>query len=88
MKKYEEIIELYDFCIENGINCEFASFLDGYSIVFARGDVVQHHYSYGSGAGKVEFGFTGYEDVDFMPTSLEDAKAFVLEHKDKLSLKK
>lgn len=88
MEKYGEIIELYGFCVANHINCEFVPFLDGHAINFEIGDVVQHYGSYGSEAGKVEFGFTGYEDVDFIPTSLEDAKAFVLEHKDELSIPK
>ena len=87
MSKYKEIKELHDFCVENGVNCDFEPFLDGYAIILERGDVVQHQYSYGHGAGKVEFGFTGYEEVDFVATSLDDAKAFILAHKDELSIK-
>lgn len=87
MKKYKEIKELCIFCIENDINCRFEKFLDGHAITFAHGDVVQHRGSYGSGAGYVEFGYTGYKDFDFVSTSLEDAKAFVLAHKDELSIK-
>ena len=87
MNKYNEIQELYDFCIENGINCKFESFLDGFAIIFERGDVVQHYGSYGHARGMVEFGFTCYEEVDFVATSLTDAKEFILKHKDKLSIK-
>ena len=89
MEKYKEIKELYDFCVENGVNCYIEPFLDGHAIEFAHGgDVVQHWGSYRSRSGYVEFGYTGHEEVDFVATSLEDAKAFVLAHKDELSIKK
>lgn len=88
MSKYKEIQELYDFCVENGINCEFEPFIDGYAIILERGDVVQHGSSRGNNCGKVEFGFTGYDEVDFVATSLNNAKAFILELKDKLSIKR
>lgn len=86
MSKYKEIKKLYDFCMENGVNCIFEPLMDGSAICFAKGDVVQHCGSYGNGCGMVEFGFTGYEEVDFVATSLTDAKKFILKHKDELSM--
>lgn len=83
--EYNEIKELYDFCVENGIICTFEPLIDGYAVVFNNGsDAVQHKGSYGHGSGCVEFGYT-YEEIDFSATPLEGAKQFVLQHKDKLN---
>lgn len=82
---YKEILELYEFCKENGIWCEKEDFLDGYKLSFKNNsDCVQHRGSYGGKAGYVEFGFT-YEKIDFEPIKLEDAKKFVLKHKKQLN---
>lgn len=79
MEKYKEIQELYQFCKDNGIECEFGEMFGGYCITFKVGDVVQHNASYGRHRGCVEFGYTGTKK-DFVATTLEEAKKFVLEH--------
>ena len=52
---YNEIIELYKWCKDQGISCELTELFDGYQINFYDGsDIVQHKYSYGSERGCVE----------------------------------
>lgn len=52
---YNEIKELYDYCIEKGVKAAIAPLYDGYQILFERGgDFVQHNGSYGSKRGCVE----------------------------------
>lgn len=86
--KYKEILKLADFCNENGIEYQTHNFLGGTALRFNNGgDVVQNIGSYGSSSGAVEFGYTGFQEVDFKATTLEKAKEFILAHKDELNKK-
>jgi hypothetical protein len=83
---YKEILELEIYCDEIGVETRKEEILDGYVLNFNNGgDVVQHQGSYGSKVGCVEFGYTGFETIDFYATPLKDAKDFVLKHKDELN---
>ena len=83
--EYKEIRKLRDFCIKNGVICNFERFMDGFRIRFNCGaDVVQHKGSYGHGCGCVEFGYT-HTEIDFTAATLEKAKQFILENKDRLN---
>lgn len=83
--RYNEIKELYSFCLDNGIVCTFEPFIDGYAIIFNNGaDVTQHKGSYGHGSGCVEFGYT-YKEIDFTAVTLDEAKQFILENKEELN---
>ena len=84
MTRYSQIKELYEFCKEHEVKCELETLFDGYVIKFNHrrgGDVVQHRGSYGSQSGMLEFGFTGYDEVDFKPVTLTEAKDFIARHK-------
>lgn len=85
---YKEILELAKFCEENGIEIVQGELLDGYGLRFNNGgDVVQHMGSYGNSRGCVEFGYTGFSEVDFTATPLEKAKEFLKANKDTLNQK-
>lgn len=85
-ERYNEIKKLHKFCERKGVDCSLERMLDGYAIRFKNGaDVVQHYGSYGALLGMVEFGSTGYEDVDFRAMSLEDAKKFISKNVDWLN---
>lgn len=82
--KYKEILELYDYCIKQGINAELESLYDGYKIVFANGgDVVQHKYSYGGETGRVEPAINS--KLDYTAVNLRAAKALLKRHKKRLN---
>ena len=86
MIMYNEILQLEKFCKEIGVECKLEKLWEGHAIRFNNGgDAVQHDGSYGSKCGCVEFGYTGFEEVDFCATKLDKAKEFVIEHKDKLN---
>lgn len=83
---YKEILELEKYCNEIGVECKGEKHFDGYVLRFNNGgDVIQCTGSYGSRHGCVEFGYTGYEGMDFKACTLENAKAFVELAKDKLN---
>lgn len=53
--EYNEIKELYKYCVKIGINAVLETLCDGYAIRFPDGgDFVQHQYSYGGDLGYVE----------------------------------
>ena len=55
--KYQEIVNLYQWCKENGIICTIEPLFDGFKIAFVdSSDIVQHCFSYGSEQGCVEPG--------------------------------
>lgn len=86
--KFNEILELAKFCDENGIEYQKDEFRGGAALRFNNGgDVIQNMGSYGHENGCVEFGYTGFEEVDFTATSLESAKDFVKKNKDALNQK-
>lgn len=82
---YNEILELEKYCNEIGVKTRKISYFGGWALYFQKGDVIQHRGSYGNNAGCVEFGYTGFEEVDFKATTLENAKEFVKTNKDILN---
>lgn len=82
--KYDEIKELYDYCIEIGINAKLETLYDGYAIRFVGGwYFIQHFYSYGSRIGCVEPAIGCRLDYTAVP--LKNAKALVRYHKERLN---
>ena len=82
--KYGEIKELYDYCIEIGVNAELETIFDGYAIRFGEnGDFVQHYGSYGCNVGCVEPAIGCRLDYTAVP--LKNAKALVRYHKERLN---
>ena len=81
---FPEIRELYDYCIEIGIDATLEHCWDGWSIRFPSGsDFVQHSGSYGSDIGCVEPAI-GCR-LDYRAVPLKNAKALVKYHKDRLN---
>lgn len=74
---YEEILELYAWCMGHSIPCVLSRLCDGYKLEFPdKANFVQHAYSYGSVHGGVEpAGFT----ISFEGVSLETAKKLIQE---------
>ena len=74
---YEEILELYVWCMGHSIPCVLSRLCDGYKLEFPdKANFVQHAYSYGSVHGGVEpAGFT----ISFEGVSLETAKKLIQE---------
>ena len=82
--EYNEIKELYKYCVKIGINAVLETLYDGYAIRFPNGgDFIQHQYSYGGDLGCVEPAI-GCR-ADYTAVSLRNAKALVKRHKDKLN---
>lgn len=82
--EYNEIKELYKYCVKIGINAVLETLYDGHAIRFPNGgDFVQHQYSYGSDLGYVEPAIGSR--ADYTAVSLKNAKALVKRHKDKLN---
>jgi len=87
---YDEIKELKEYCDSIGVVAKLEDYpkFNGYAILFNNGsDCIQHDWSYGSKNHKVEFGYTGQEEVDFKESTLENAKAFVKRYKKILNTK-
>ena len=83
MSKYNEIIELYEYCQKIGVEAKISPLFDGFCIRFKNGgDVVQHFGSYGKDCC-VEFAIGS--SVDYKATSLKNAKSLVRRHKEKLN---
>lgn len=81
---YDEIKELKEYCDIIGVRATLEDYpkFNGYALLFNNGsDCIQHDWSYGSKNHRVEFGYTGQEEVDFKETTLENAKAFVKKYK-------
>lgn len=83
--EYNEIWELFTWLMEEGFPCTIEHYLDGAIIELVHGDVVQHRGSYGSQIGCVEFGYTGFEDIDFCAMPLDKAKAIFLNNREYFS---
>ena len=84
--KYIEIGELYEYCLKIGVEVRIEPCWDGYAIRFNNGgDFVQHDFSYGGDVGFVEPQIGCRKD--YSPVSLENAKALVKRHKDRLNKK-
>lgn len=84
MSKYNEIVELYEYCKKIGVQAELWPMFDGFCIRFKNGgDVIQHFGSYGKDCGCVEFAIGSRLDYTGIP--LKNAKRLVRRHKEKLN---
>ena len=84
MEKYKEILELYEYCKESGVDAKLEEFIDGYAIRFKNGaDFVQHKYSYDSNIGCVEPAAVD-DEYDYTAVDLNTAKKLVDLHKAEL----
>ena len=83
--KYYEIWALWAFCKRQDVPAEIVPLFDGWKLVFPNGDdFVQHEYSYMSIRGDLEPAI-GCED-DYSPVCLDDARALVLKHRQRLAV--
>ena len=83
-EKYNEILKLFEYCKNIGIQCELTRHCGGYHIRFkSGGDVIQHDYSYGNTDGCVEFCIGS--KVDFTAVPLKRAKIIIRKNKEKLN---
>lgn len=83
MRKYKEILDLYDFCTSQGLDVSLRSLFDGFVIKFPNGsDFVQHGGSYGSDYGCVEPAIGS--EKDYTAVTLNEAKDLVIEFYDSL----
>ena len=83
--KYYEIWALLAFCKRQDVPAEIVPLFDGWKLVFPNGDdFVQHEFSYMGDSGALEPAI-GCED-DFSPVTLEEAKALVLKHRQRLAV--
>ena len=85
MKKYEEIQQLYVFCLKIGVPVLLKPMFDGYALIFRNGsgDFVQHFASRGSECGCVEPAI-GCR-LDYTAVELKNAIDLIRRHKDKLT---
>lgn len=83
---YEEIQELYEYCLEIGIKATLTPLYDGHKICFNNGgSFVQHQDSYRSDDGYVEVSIgCKFDNLGMMP---KNAKALARYHKDRLNKK-
>lgn len=82
--EYTEILELYLFCKEHGVNAELKFLYDGFKIAFPDGsDFIQHNRSYGCHDGCVEPAIGS--PYDYTGIELSDAKSLVIIYKNKLN---
>ena len=82
--KYPEIVKLFEYCQQIGVDASLEKLFDGYAIRFPHGyDFVQHNYTYGSKNGCVEPAI-GCK-YDYMPVDLESAKQLACHYKDRLN---
>lgn len=83
--KYYEIWALWAYCKRHDIPAEMEPLFDGWKLAFpSGGDFVQHEFSYMSIRGDLEPAI-GCED-DYSPVCLDDARALVLKHRQRLSV--
>lgn len=83
--KYYEIWALWAFCKRKDVPAEIVPLFDGWKLVFPNGDdFVQHEYSYMSIRGDLEPAI-GCED-DYSPVCLDDARALVMKHRQRLAV--
>lgn len=83
--KYPEILSLYGYCKEIGINATLEELRDGYKILFSSGgDIAQHANSYGGGLGYVEPAI-GCK-IDYTSVELKKAKRLLRKNKIKLNI--
>ena len=82
--KYKEILGLYEFCREIGIDAELEYMFDGFKLCFPNGgDFVQHYASCGGENGYVEPAIGCNRDYTAVMMSM--AKLLVRKNKDRLN---
>ena len=73
---YNEIIELYNYCKNYGVECTMQPLFDGFKLCLPdNGDFVQHSGSYGNNEGMVEPAIGC--DKDYTAVSLIEAKILI-----------
>lgn len=82
-RKYGEILELYRYCVEAGMDTRLERLHDGWAIRFPNGgDFAQHAGTYGTNDGFVEPAI-GCE-ADYSPVSLREAEKLICENRERL----
>ena len=82
-QKYGEILELYRYCVEAGMDVRLERLHDGWAIRFPNGgDFAQHAGTYGTNDGFVEPAI-GCE-ADYSPVSLREAEKLICENRKRL----
>ena len=84
--KRTEIKNLFDYCIEKGIDANIVPLYDGYKICFPNGgSFVQHSYSWGGNCGYVEPEIGCSRDKTAVTSN--EARHLVRYYKDRLNTK-
>ena len=82
-RKYGEILALYRYCVEAGMDVRLERLHDGWAVRFPNGgDFAQHAGTYGTHDGFVEPAI-GCE-VDYSPVSLREAEKLICENRKRL----
>ena len=82
-RKYGEILALYRYCVEVGMDARLERLHDGWAIRFPNGgDFAQHAGTYGTNDGFVEPAI-GCE-ADYSPVSLREAEKLICENRKRL----
>lgn len=82
-RKYGEILTLYRYCVEAGMDVRLERLHDGWAVRFPNGgDFAQHAGTYGTHDGFVEPAI-GCE-TDYSPVSLREAEKLICENRERL----
>lgn len=82
-RKYGEILTLYQYCVQAGMDVRLERLHDGWAIRFPNGgDFAQHAGTYGTNDGFVEPAI-GCE-ADYSPVSLREAEKLICENRERL----
>lgn len=82
-RKYGEILALYRYCVEVGMDARLERLHDGWAVRFPNGgDFAQHAGTYGTNDGFVEPAI-GCE-ADYSPVSLREAEKLICENRERL----
>ena len=84
-RKYGEILTLYRYCVEAGMDIRLERLHDGWAVRFPNGgDFAQHAGTYGAHDGFVEPAI-GCE-ADYSPVSLREAEKLICENRERLMI--
>ena len=84
-RKYGEILALYRYCVEAGMDVRLERLHDGWAVRFPNGgDFAQHDGTYGAHDGFVEPAI-GCDD-DYSPVSLREAEKLICENLERLMI--
>ena len=84
-RKYGEILTLYRYCVEVGMDARLERLHDGWAVRFPNGgDFAQHDGTYGAHDGFVEPAI-GCES-DYSPVSLREAEKLIRENRERLRI--